>query len=89
MTADMVLMPRSLTAENGAKALLSGEFKIDVDESQYCDCGEEDCEECEYTELYGLQPTFEVTVPWTTIKQIYAKAVEHLKQETADGPRAV
>ena len=89
MTTDMVLMPRSLTAENGAKALLSGEFKVVVDEPQYCDCGEEDCEECEYTELYGLQAVFEVMVPWTVIKKIYAKAVEHLKQETADAARDV
>ena len=50
---------------------------------QQC-CGEENCEECEYTELYGLQAVFEVMVPWIVIKEIYAKAVEHLKQETAD-----
>lgn len=89
MTADMVLMPRSLTAENGAKALLSGEFFIEIPEAGYCDCGEEDCEACELTEDNDLTPTQRVVVPWTTIKQIYAKAVEYLKQETVDGTGAV
>lgn len=74
-------MPRSLTAENGAKALLSGEFTIEIPDSHYCDCGEEDCEACEFTEDHDLTPTQQVLVPWTTIKEIYAKAVEHLKQE--------
>ena len=81
MTQDMVLMPRALTAENGAKALLLGEFTIEVDEPRYCECGEQDCEECEVTQMEFLEPKFKVMVPWTTIKEIYAKAVEHLKQE--------
>ena len=80
----MVLMPRSLTAENGAKALLSGEFFIEIPQPHYCDCGEEDCDACDLTNDTDLTPTQQVLVPWTTIKQIYAKAVEHLKQETAD-----
>lgn len=75
------MMPRSLTAENGAKALLSGEFFIEIREPFYCDCGEEDCESCEFTEDNDLTPTQQVPVPWTTIKEIYAKAVEHMKQE--------
>ena len=84
----MVLMPRSLTAENGAKALLSGEFFIEIPEPYYCDCGEDGCTACELTEDDLLTPTQQVPVPWTTIKQIYAKAVEHLKQETVGGTRA-
>ena len=78
----MVLMPRRLTAENGAKALLSGEFFIEIPEPFYCTCGEEGCEACELTEDQLLEPTQQVVVPWTTIKEIYAKAVEHLKQES-------
>lgn len=78
-------MPSRLTAENGAKALLSGEFFVTVESELFCDCGEEDCEECEQTELYDLQSTCEEPIPWTTIKEIYAKAVEHLKQELPNG----
>lgn len=77
-------MPRSLTAENGAKALLSGEFFVEIREPYYCDCGDEDCEACELTETDSLTATRQVPVPWATIKEIYAKAVEHLKQELAD-----
>ncbi|MFC2970898.1 hypothetical protein ACFOJE_01540 [Azotobacter bryophylli] len=75
--ADYILMPRTLTAENGAKALLSGEFTIlhtatctacSFDEPQ------EDCEVCagevEYTEI--------IPVDWSTIKDIYATAVDGL-----------
>jgi len=60
-----VVMPRSLTAENGAKALLMGEF-FEVHECRYYD---EDGELVEYTE--------KVPVSWTTIKEIYAKIVSH------------
>ncbi len=78
-------MPRSLTAENGAKTLLSGEFFIEIGEPFYCDCGEDGCEACEFTEDNDLTPTQQVPVPWTTIKEIYAKAVLHLKQEISSG----
>jgi len=55
-------MPLSLTAENGAKALLIGEFK----------------EKTEYTDYEsGDDLIFVSTVSWTTIKDIYKKIVEH------------
>ena len=58
-------MPRSLTAENGAKALLMGEF-FEEHESSHYDAGGE---LVEYTE--------KVPVRWDTIKEIYAKIVAH------------
>ncbi len=79
---DTVVMPRELTAENGAKALLIGEFSeiteiecpycagtdwLDVDETMTCDC-------CDGKGTYLAK----TTVGWDTIKAIYAKAVEHL-----------
>jgi len=58
-------MPRSLTAENGAKALLIGEFK----ESYGI-----------YNEEEGYHHTEEVDVEWSTIKEIYNKIVEHYER---------
>lgn len=65
------LMPRALTAENGAKYALSGEFK--VSRTVTCnECGGDGCMDCndrgEFEE--------EITVPWITIKEIYRAAVE-------------
>lgn len=60
-----VVMPRSLTAENGAKELLMGEFF----EEHECSYYNGDGELIEYTE--------KVPVSWTTIKEIYAKIVSH------------
>ena len=80
-----VIMPRELTAENGAKALLNGEFfeRVEVDE---------DCEACNgegvifdqvYCDVCDGEQTIskirEVPVSWTTIKAIYKKAVEHFE----------
>lgn len=72
-----VMMPRSLTAENGAKALMIGEFSIEVDltcSSCFYDEPQPECEVCggeiHYTE--------NKIIDWTTIKEIYAKAVEAL-----------
>ena len=59
------VMPRILTAENGAKALLMGEF-FEEHECSYYDA---DDELVEYTE--------KVPVSWSTIKDIYAKIVSH------------
>lgn len=76
---DTVVMPRELTAENRAKALLMGEFYSEVEMTcDWCD-GEgfvdnEGCEACRGAGDY----TMRVPVTWTTIKAIYAKAVEHL-----------
>jgi len=58
-------MPRSLTAENGAKALLIGEF-FEEHECSYYDA---DGELVEYTE--------KVPVSWDNIKEIYKKVVAH------------
>lgn len=78
--AQTVTMPKELTAENGAKALLSGEFK----ESATVACPDcyglghdmvtEVCDTC------GGEGALEqdVTVSWTVIKEIYAMAVKHL-----------
>ena len=76
-----VMMPRSLTAENGAKKKMIGEFHEKV--LVRCDACDgtgwldedagEDCPECSGAGDYYLK----VPVSWTTIKEIYAKAVEH------------
>lgn len=78
------LMPVSLTAENGAKALLLGEFKLRVTE-ECPECREldeptEGCEICDGEGEYGQQ----YTISWDQIKFIYSKAVEGLavKAET-------
>jgi len=68
-----VMVPMRLTAENGAKSVLSGEFS----ETQFVNCpecfGDDECETCDGS------GRIEITVPvtWTTIKEIWAKGVEH------------
>lgn len=68
-----VLVPKKLTAENGAKSVLSGEFS----ETKFINCpecfGDDDCETCDGS------GRIEITVPvtWTTIKDIWDKVVEH------------
>ncbi|MCO6690431.1 hypothetical protein [Pseudomonas asiatica] len=72
------LMPRQLTAENGAKALLLGEFKLEV----ACECPEcrelEEptgcCEICDGEGEYAQRHT----IPWDQIKLIYSEAVKGL-----------
>jgi hypothetical protein len=69
------VMPRKLTAENGAKALLCGEFNetVLIPNEEYCGCGECDyCVDFPDTEEYIVQ---KVPIPWTTIKEIYDKIV--------------
>jgi|TARA_R110000851_G_scaffold85152_3_gene185332 hypothetical protein len=60
-----VVMPRRLTAENGAKALLIGEFF----EEHECSYYDSDGELVEYIE--------KVPVSWGTIKEIYKKVAAH------------
>ena len=72
---DLIRMPRELTAENGAKALLIGEFTETVKNPAYCGCGEEFCDACEVESDYKY---LTVPVSWTTIKAIYKMAAEHL-----------
>lgn len=68
-----VMVPMRLTAENGAKGSLSGEFS----ETKFVNCpecfGDDECETCDGS------GRFEITVPvtWTTIKAIWVKGVEH------------
>lgn len=68
-----VLVSNRLTAENGAKGVLSGEFS----ETKLINCpecfGDDECETCDGS------GRIEITVPvtWTTIKAIWAKGVEH------------
>ncbi|HHG1645036.1 TPA: hypothetical protein ACPUPL_000043 [Klebsiella pneumoniae] len=68
-----VMVPMRLTAENGAKGALSGEFS----ETRFVNCpecfGDDECETCDGS------GKIEITVPvtWTTIKAIWAKGVEH------------
>jgi len=76
--ADMIAMPLRLTAENGAKGALMGEFyeSIEVRNPDYCDCGE--CNLCETFPNADETITEKVPVSWPTIKKIYAKVVELL-----------
>lgn len=70
-----VLVPKKLTAENGAKGVLSGEFS----ETKFINCpecfGDDECETCDGS------GRIEITVPvtWTTIKAIWAKGIEHFE----------
>jgi hypothetical protein len=67
-----VELPSSLTAENGAKGLLIGEFNETVEVT----CGRCDgngCRDCDHS---GLQSVI-VPVQWTTIKEIYALIVRN------------
>lgn len=73
----LVSLPRSLTAENGAKALLIGEFhEICTMSCPECDGDDEtvyDCSTCKGQGYINRR----VPVEWDTIKRIYAKIVEH------------
>lgn len=83
----MVLMPDSLTAENGAKYALIGNFTeiVQVD-CPLCEGGDftdkaGGCDECGGTAVTDQ----EVPVRWTTIKAIYAAAVAHFTEGQCDG----
>lgn len=71
------VMPRSLTAKNGAKSLLNGEFfeTVEIPNEEYCGCGE--CDYCHDFPETEETITIKVPVTWTTIKEIYAKIVAH------------
>ncbi len=81
-----VLMPRALTAENGAKTALSGEFFV-TNGVQCAACGNPDfsldlgeCAGCQHSES---EPNL-LVVPWTTIKRIYTAAVDLLSAPAPD-----
>ncbi len=67
------LVPMKLTAENGAKGALLGEFS----ETKFINCpecfGDDECETCDGSGRLKIT----VPVSWTTIKAIWAKGVEH------------
>ncbi len=68
-----VMVPMRLTAENGAKGALSGEFS----ETKFINCpecfGDDECETCDGSGRIEIK----VPVSWTTIKDIWIKGVEH------------
>ncbi|EFV42424.1 hypothetical protein HMPREF0864_00753 [Enterobacteriaceae bacterium 9_2_54FAA] len=67
------LVPCKLTAESGAKSCMIGKF-IEQTEISCPECfGDDECETCDGS------GTIEVTahVSWTTIKDIWAKGIEH------------
>ncbi|WP_447314957.1 hypothetical protein [Klebsiella michiganensis] len=68
-----VMVPMRLTAENGAKGALSGEFS----ETKFVNCpecfGDDECETCDGSGRIEIK----VPVSWTTIKEIWIKGVEH------------
>lgn len=68
-----VMVPMRLTAENGAKGALSGEFL----EIQFVNCpecfGDDECETCDGSGRIEIK----VPVSWTTIKEIWIKGVEY------------
>ncbi|MGU4292995.1 DUF551 domain-containing protein [Escherichia coli] len=68
-----VMVPKKLTAENGAKGVLSGEFS----ETTFISCpecfGDDDCETCDGSGRIEIK----VPVSWTTIKTIWAKGCEY------------
>ncbi|NUT73568.1 hypothetical protein HNO86_00785 [Pseudomonas sp. C1C7] len=76
--AGYCLMPTRLTAENGAKDLLLGEFRLEVT-TECPECREheepmEGCEICDGEGEYGQRHM----IPWDKIKFIYSEAVKGL-----------
>ena len=75
------IMPRQLTAENGAKSLLLGEFKllVTMECPECCELEEptEGCSICDGEGEYGQKHT----IPWDQIKFIYSKAVSGLAKK--------
>jgi len=82
---EKVIMPKRLTAENGAKTALIGEFKESIIVTCANCCGDgADPEDCDETcEDCGGSGSYSISVPvqWTTIKEIYEKAVELLGEK--------
>lgn len=68
-----VMVPNRLTAENFAKAALSGEFY----ETKFINChecfGDDECETCDGSGRIEIK----VPVSWTNIKAIWEKGIEH------------
>lgn len=68
-----VIVPKKLTAENGAKGVLSGEFS----ETTFISCpecfGDDDCDTCDGSGRIEIK----APVTWTTIKSIWDKGIAH------------
>ena len=68
-----VMVPKRLTAENGAKWALSGEFS----ETTFISClecfGDDDCDTCDGSGRIEIK----VPVTWSTIKSIWDKGIEY------------
>lgn len=73
------LVPCKLTAENGAKSCMIGEFTEQTEISCPECFGDDECETCDGSGM------IEVTVPvsWTTIKDIWSKGIEHFAATAA------
>lgn len=80
---DKILMPKELTAENGAKAALIGKF---------FECDRIDCPEClefgfdKYCDFCHGRGVVHIKIPisWTNIKEIYKQAVTLLGREEGE-----
>ncbi|EBG7960281.1 hypothetical protein BI361_03410 [Salmonella enterica] len=72
-----VMVPKRLTAENGAKGALSGEFS----ETTFISCPEcfddDDCDTCDGSGRIEIK----VPVTWTTIKSIWDKGIAYFAAE--------
>ncbi|HBC1013424.1 TPA: hypothetical protein IGZ65_005211 [Escherichia coli] len=72
-----VIVPKKLTAENGAKGVLSGEFS----ETTFISCpecfGDDDCDTCDGSGRIEIK----VPVTWTTIKSIWDKGIAYFSAE--------
>ena len=75
------MVPMKLTAENGAKAALTGEFNLEYTLTCH-ECFGEGCDDC------SGEGAWINTIPidWTTIKEIWAKGIEHF---TTAAPKEV
>lgn len=72
-----VMVPKRLTAENGAKGALSGEFS----ETTFISClecfGDDDCDTCDGSGRIEIK----VPVTWATIKSIWDKGIAYFAAE--------
>ncbi|GCN69733.1 putative phage protein [Escherichia coli] len=72
-----VIVPKKLTAENGAKGVLSGEFS----ETTFISCpecfGDDDCDTSDGSGRIEIK----VPVTWTTIKSIWDKGIAYFAAE--------
>ena len=74
--SDKILMPKALTAENGAKALMMGEFFETI--QQDCpECYGDGCSDCDDNGYFEIK----IPIKWTIIKEIYKMAVDNLGVE--------